>query len=222
MKIKELKNEIEKIRSEIEIDKKELENVPQRFQKIVQGELKSKQNKVTELQLKIDELIQVGIVDRLQEPLNTFQEIVNSFINDFNFEYPQDKEMFINQIYFEENDDELLVNIKPKESTINHTNIYNKTLLKVIVDNNKVIHELKSTDTFIETLRELSLEKIKNLNLVFLGVPLIADYKHEKYQQKQIADGTFVLTQVSKEKKKEILEFIAKKFNKEIKVEFVK
>jgi len=222
MKIKELEKEIEEISTEIEIDKKELENVPQRFQKIVESELKSKQNKVSELQFKIDELIQVGINDRLQKPLNTFQEMVNSFINEFNFEYPQDKEMFINQIYFEENDDELLVNIKPKESTINHTNIYNKTFLKVTIDNNKIIHEPKSTDTFIEAIRELSLEKIKSLNLVFLGVPLIADYKHGKYQQKQITDGAFVLTQVSKEKKKEILEFIAKKFNKKINVEFVK
>jgi len=222
MKIKEIKNEIEKIRSEIEIDKMELANVPHRFQKIVENELKSKQNKVMELQQKIDELIQEGIVDRLQEPLNILQEMVNSFINDFNFEYPQDKEMFINQIYFEENDDELLINIKPKGSKIDHANIYNKTLLKVTVDNNKVIHEPKSTETFIETLRELSLDKIKNLNLVFLGVPLIADYKHERYQQKQIADSTFILTQVSKEKKKEILEFIAKKFNRKIKVELVK
>ncbi|HRY34111.1 MAG TPA: hypothetical protein P5531_14190 [Bacteroidales bacterium] len=222
MKIKELEKQIEEILSEIETDNKELDNVPPRFRKVVEDELKSKQDKVSELHSRIDDLIQIGIVDRLQEPLNSFQEMVNSFINDYSFEYPQDKEMFINQIYFEENDDELLVNIKPKENATNHTNIYNKTLLKVIIDNNKIIHKPKSTDTFIEAIKELSLEKIKKLNLVFLGVPLIADFKHERYQQKQLSEKTFILTQISKEKKKEILEFIAKKFNQRIEVEFVK
>ena len=96
MKIKELEKQIEEILSEIETDKKELENVPPRFRKVVEDELKSKQDKVSELQSKIDDLIQIGIVDRLQEPLNSFQEMVNSFINDYSFEYPQDKEMFIN------------------------------------------------------------------------------------------------------------------------------
>jgi hypothetical protein len=197
-------------------------NLKNRVKDIVKNELIVKQKKLDKLQNEIDDLIENGIMERLQLPLSSFQEIVNTFINDYAFEYIQDKEMFINQIYFEENDDELLINIRAKEKTKNHKNKFNKSFLKVTIDDDKIVHELKTTDTFIETLKLFSLEKVIKLNLVFLGVPLIAKYRHEKYQQKQISDDTYVLTQVSKEKKVEILEFIAKKFNHKIKIEFVK
>jgi hypothetical protein len=221
MKIEELEQEITKLRNEIDKDTIELENVPERFVSVVKGELKAKENRLIDLELKLDDLIENGITDRLQKPIDELQEIINSFILDFQFQYPQDKEMFINQITFEENDDELLIGLKPKEKSTNRLNKYSKDLLKVTIDNN-IIQEAKTTDTFIKTLRHFSIEKVKSLNLVFLGVPLIAEYNHDKYQQKQISNNQFVLTQVSKEKKKEILEYIAKKFNHDIKIEFVK
>jgi len=221
MKIEELEQEITKLRNEIEKDTTELENVPERFISVVKSELKSKESRLIDLELKLDELIENGITDRLQKPIDELQEIINSFLLDFKFQYPQDKEMFINQVIFEENDDELLIGLRPKEKTINRLNKYNKDLLKVTIDN-IVIQEPKTTDTFIKALKHFSIEKVKSLDLVFLGVPLIAEYNHDKYQQKQISNNQFVLTQVSKEKKKEILEYIAKKFNQDIKIEFVK
>lgn len=221
MKIEELEQEITKLRNEIEKDTIELENVPERFISVVKSELKSKESRLIDLELKLDDLIEDGIADRLQQPIDVLQEIINKFILNYPFQYPQDKEMFINQITFEENDDELLVGLKPKEKPISRLNKYNKALLKVTIGNN-VIQEPKSTDTFIKTLNHFSIERVKSLDLVFLGVPLIAEYSHDKYQQKQISNNRFVLTQVSKEKKKEILEYIAEKFNQNIKIEFVK
>lgn len=221
MNIEELENEIAKLRSEIEKDAKELENVPERFLSLIKEELQAKENRVTDLELKLDDLIEDGIAERLQQPIDELQEIINKFILNYPFQYPQDKEMFINQINFEENDDELLVGLKPKEKSISRLNKYNKALLKVTIGNN-VIQEPKSTDTFIKTLNHFSIERVKSLDLVFLGVPLIAEYSHDKYQQKQISNNRFVLTQVSKEKKKEILEYVAEKFNQNIKIEFVK
>lgn len=221
MNVKELEQEISKLRVEIETDTKELSNVPERFVSVIKSDLKSKENKLLDLELKLDDLIENGILDRLQIPLDKLQEIINTFILEYEFQYPQDKEMFINQIVFEENDDELLIGIKPKEKSINRLNKYNKALLKVTVDD-IIIQEPKSTDSFIKTLKHFSIEKVKALDLVFLGVPLIAEYSHDKYQQKQISNNRYVLTQISKEKKKEILEYLAKQFDKKIKVEFVK
>jgi len=218
MKIEELEQEIVELRNEIEKDTME---VPKRFISVVNSVLKSKKSRLTDLELKLDELIENGITERLQKPIEELQEIINSFLLDFKFQYPQDKEMFINQVIFEENDDELLIGLKPNEKTINRLNKYNKDLLKVTIGNN-VIQEPKTTDTFIKTLKYFSIEKVRSLDLVFLGVPLIAEFSHDKYQQKQISNNRFVLTQVSKEKKKEILEYIADKFNQEIKIEFVK
>lgn len=221
MKIEELEQEIVELRNEIEKDTMELDKVPKRFISVVNSVLKSKKSRLTDLELKLDELIENGITERLQKPIEELQEIINSFLLDFKFQYPQDKEMFINQVIFEENDDELLIGLKPNEKTINRLNKYNKDLLKVTIGNN-VIQEPKTTDTFIKTLKHFSIEKVRSLDLVFLGVPLIAEFSHDKYQQKQISNNRFVLTQVSKEKKKEILEYIADKFNQEIKIEFVK
>jgi len=221
MKIEELEQEIVELRNEIEKDTMELDKVPKRFISVVNSVLKSKKSRLTDLELKLDELIENGITERLQKPIEELQEIINSFLLDFKFQYPQDKEMFINQVIFEENDDELLIGLKPNEKTINRLNKYNKDLLKVTIGNN-VIQEPKTTDTFIKTLKYFSIEKVRSLDLVFLGVPLIAEFSHDKYQQKQISNNRFVLTQVSKEKKKEILEYIADKFNQEIKIEFVK
>lgn len=221
MNIKGLEQEISKLSIEIETDTKELENVPERFVAVIKSELKIKENRLLDLEIKLDDLIENGITDRLQIPLDKLQEVINSFILEYEFQYPQDKEMFINQIAFEENDDELLIGIRPKEKSINRLNKYNKSLLKVTIDD-IVIQEPKSTDTFIKTLNHFSIEKVKALDLVFLGVPLIAEYSHDKYQQKQIPNNRYVLTQISKEKKKEILEYLAKQFNKKINVEFVK
>lgn len=221
MNLKEIEQEISKLKTEIEIDKNELENVPERFVSVIKSDLISKENRLLELELKLDDLIENGIIDRLQIPIDRLQEMINSFILEYEFQYPQDKEMFINQIVFEENDDELLIGIKPKEKSTNRLNKYNKFLLKVTIDD-IIIQEPKSTDSFIKVLSYFSIEKVKALDLVFLGVPLIAEYSHGKYQQKQISNDRYVLTQIPKEKKKEIIEYLAKQFNKDVNVEFVK
>lgn len=113
----------------------------------------------------MDDLIENGIIDRLQIPIDRLQEMINSFILEYEFQYPQDKEMFINQIVFEENDDELLIGIKPKEKSTNRLNKYNKFLLKVTIDD-IIIQEPKSTDSFIKVLSYFQL-KSKSLRPCF-------------------------------------------------------
>ncbi|MGD9488110.1 MAG: hypothetical protein AB7W47_08810 [Calditrichaceae bacterium] len=148
MNIEELEQKIAKLRNEIKKDTLELENVPERFISVIKGELKTKEGRLIDLELKLDDLIENGITDRLQKPIDELQEKIKSFILDYQFQYPQDKEMFIYQIAFEENDDELLISLKPKEKTTNRLNKYNKDLLKVTIEN-KVIQEPKATDLLL-------------------------------------------------------------------------
>jgi len=60
--------------------------------------------------------------------------------------------MFINQIAIEENHDELIIGLKPKEKSTNRLNKYSNDLLKVTIENN-TIQEPKTKDTFIKTFR---------------------------------------------------------------------
>ena len=211
-----IKNRIDELQAEIERDREEIANVPDRFATIIKSELDSKINRLNSFYNELDRLVEGQITDRLQKPLVMLQEILNTFLNDYEFEYPKDKAVFIKQVFLENIDDTLSLKLKPIE---NERNTYGNRL-KVTIDNH-IIQENKTTDTFIKALQYFSIDEVKALAIVELGVPLIADYNDNRYQQKKISNNLYVLTHISTTKKKEVLEYIASRFNKYINVEII-
>ena len=85
-------------------------------------------------------------------------------------------------------------------------------LLAVKMADGRWISEDTAIDTFIEVIKALGIEKVKNLGLFVNGIPLVADCDYpDKAQRKvEIETGTYyIVSGTNTEKKKRILDNIA-------------
>lgn len=96
-----------------------------------------------------------------------------------------------------------------------------KTVLSVNFPDGKSISHRFAYDTFLETINSIGHEKVKGLNIIYCGVPLISGAKDDFYTQHELGKGIYVMTHSSTKTKKEQLDEISKKLGLGLKVEIV-
>jgi len=204
----DLKKEQEILLNEIELDKAEAKKVPERFRELINSALQKKIERLIEVQEKIKSLIEKERPIRMKKVQAAFKEHVNAFLSNKNFEEEGDKEYFIRNVAIESENSILNVTIENEDE-------FGKKGLRLYVrfTNGKVISEMKTTNTFVKSLLEIGVENITELDIQLYGLQLIGDKKSEKYNQKQITDDLYVVTQMSNEKRVEILEYISEKLD---------
>lgn len=106
----------------------------------------------------------------------------------------------------------------PTENNVRASN----TRLKVTLPNGRIINEYKAIDTFIKTIEEFGIDKIKRLQ-VTSGAPLISDKAYNlgnKKKYKQIPKTSiYIDINNSTQRKKELLEKIGKLLDTKISVQ---
>lgn len=161
---------------------------------------------------------------------------VHRLADKYAFKRESEKFIFLQDSYkkFAENVNLLLKqttaeSFKPKESKVEHepaptdNNVRaSNTRLKVILPNGQVINEYKAIDTYIKTIQEFGINKVRRLQ-VRKGAPLISDKEYNvgvKKKYKQVPNSSlFIDVNNSTKLKKDYLEKIARLLSKEITVQ---
>ena len=94
-------------------------------------------------------------------------------------------------------------------------------ILRVSFPDGSVIEDRNVSKTFAKTIELCTPDLIKELNVVWAGVDLVSDKVSEQYgkSQHQINDGSYVMTRMSTEKKREILQYISNSLGLDLKIE---
>ena len=79
--------------------------------------------------------------------------------------------------------------------------------LVVKMPNEEVINHKRASNTFVEVIEKLGIEKVKDLNKEYI-IPLISDSKHPKYNQGK-SGNYYIMTGSSTKTKKRLLDEIA-------------
>lgn len=85
-----------------------------------------------------------------------------------------------------------------------------------------LIKEKTASETFVETLNTLGLERIAKLNKKLSGIPLLNKAPVDGYQHQKQSGDWYITTHFSNETAKGMLEDIAKELRVPLKVELVK
>jgi len=202
-------NHLNNLKEELEVDKKEINGVPERFRDFILAQIMEKERLISKLEKDISILIEADSSNRIESVRHDFEHLINDFISHYPFKFPIDRELFTSAISLEANGKELVAVINGLE-TKSMQGYYNKRLIVTFPDGTQ-LEGHKITDTFVQTIVEIGLEKVESLGITYLGTPLVSKVKHDKYQQKKLNDKCYILTNFSKEKKREILETIGKK-----------
>lgn len=114
---------------------------------------------------------------------------------------------------------ELDSGVEKKYSISPHTK-NKKTNLKVIFPDGKTIQNKKASETFVETIKIIGVEKVKNLELQINKISLVSDKKSNKYIQHPLGNY-FIITHSSTKNKKSCLDDISKKLNLNLDVQII-
>lgn len=96
------------------------------------------------------------------------------------------------------------------------TETKSNNLLAVKMADGRWISENTAIDTFIRVIKELGMEKVKNLNLFVNGIPLVADRDYPDKAQREVETETetyYVVSGTNTLTKKKILDDIANQLN---------
>ncbi len=105
--------------------------------------------------------------------------------------------------------------------TISSHSKSSKTTLRVKFPDGKTIAHRFAYDTLIEAIRNIGYEKVRALNLICCGVPLVSNTKDDFYTQHELTKGVFIMTHSSTRSKKDQLDEISKRLKLNLKVEIV-
>ena len=96
-------------------------------------------------------------------------------------------------------------------------------ILRVTFPDGFVIEDRNVSKTFAKTIEMCTPDLVKELNIVLAGVDLVSDKVTEQYgrAQRQINDGSYVMTHMSTEKKREILQYISNSLGLDLKIDKV-
>lgn len=94
------------------------------------------------------------------------------------------------------------------------------TRLLVRFQDGLLICETKAANTFALALKEIGVDRVRQLGLSVNGVPLISMQKHATYTQYQLGTA-YVMTHSNTKSKKETLETIAKELGVQVSVEII-
>jgi hypothetical protein len=93
--------------------------------------------------------------------------------------------------------------------------------LRAVFPDGRTEEEHQASGAFIEILRIIGLQKIKNLGLAVRGVPLVGHTRSGACQQ-QLVEGCYVITHSSTIEKKTMLEDISRRLALRLRVEILK
>lgn len=108
-----------------------------------------------------------------------------------------------------------------KTFTISPHNKSSKTTLRVKFPDGKIISHRFAYDTLVDTIKNVGYEKVKGLNIICSGVPLVSDTKDDYYTQHELTKGVLIMTHSSTKSKKDQLDEISKRLGLGLKVEIV-
>lgn len=123
--------------------------------------------------------------------------------------------------------------ISPKEilkaednsNDLDSTRVYSPkspwTGLMVRFPNGKTINKRYAYETFIRTIEEIGIDKVKSLGIILNHTDLITKKKSPDYNQHKVKGGYLIITHTSTDKKKKILEEISSRLNIGLEVEIV-
>lgn len=96
-------------------------------------------------------------------------------------------------------------------------------ILRVTFPDGFVIEDRNVSKTFAKTIEMCTPDLVKELNIVLAGVDLVSDKVSEQYgrAQHQINDGSYVMTHMSTEKKREILQYVSNSLGLDLKIDKV-
>jgi len=211
----ELKKDLDLLIIEIELDKEELKKVPDRFKYLINAVLQKKLERLADLNEKIKSIVERERPLRMKKIQSAFREHINSFLASNIFEEDGDKEYFIRNVSIDNENSLFIVLVETEEDVLNKRGLR----LYVRFPDGKTISEMKTTNTFVKCLLDIGTENIIPLDIQLYGFPLIGEKKSEKYQQKPIADDLYIITQMSNEKRVEIMEYISEKLNLDLAIE---
>ena len=95
-----------------------------------------------------------------------------------------------------------------------------KTVLRITLNNGRVIQRPTAAQAMADVLEMFGLEKVKALGLTVSGVELVSKQKHERYGQTKVGHY-FVCTHSNTASKKQLLEKVAQSLGQSIVVEIV-
>lgn len=96
-------------------------------------------------------------------------------------------------------------------------------ILRVTFPDGQIFDDRNVSKTFAKVIERCVPDLVKELNIVLAGVDLVSDKVSEQYgkAQHQINDGSYVMTHMSTEKKREILQYISNSLGLDLKIEKV-
>ena len=96
-----------------------------------------------------------------------------------------------------------------------------KTTLSIAFPDGKTISHRFANETLVDTIKIIGHEKVKELNIICCGVPLVSSIKDDFYTQHELVKGVYIMTHSSTKLKKEQLDEISKRLGVGLKVEIV-
>jgi hypothetical protein len=105
--------------------------------------------------------------------------------------------------------------------TISSHSKSSKTTLRVKFADGKTISHRFAYDTLLDTIKIIGYDKVKELNMICCGVPLVSNHKDDFYTQHELSKGIYVMTHSSTRTKKEQLDEISKRLKLGLKTEIV-
>jgi hypothetical protein len=96
-----------------------------------------------------------------------------------------------------------------------------KTTLKVKFPDGKTISHRFAYDTLVDTIKLVGHEKVRTLNIMCCGVPLVSSRKDNFYRQHELSKDVYIMTHSSTRTKKDQLDEMSKKLSLGLKTEIV-
>lgn len=109
---------------------------------------------------------------------------------------------------------------KPQPKFIQKPTIASPTKLRVLFPDGERIEKDTATDTFVETIQKIGIDKVRELGIRIYGTPLIDSRLHGNTQQRRV-NGWYICTHSSTAGKKTFLDKIAQTLRIHIKVEII-
>jgi predicted type IV restriction endonuclease len=91
--------------------------------------------------------------------------------------------------------------------------------IRIKFPDNTLLYHNKVADTFSEAIKKIGIESVKNLDINRLGVNLISENKHSKYQQYKVSENCFIMTNFSTKDKIKLLHEINQRLNVQMTIE---
>ena len=92
--------------------------------------------------------------------------------------------------------------------------------LLVTMSDGEIINHKTSATTFAEAIEKLEIERVRNLELIVSGIPLISTSNHPTYNQRK-SGRYYIMTNTSTKEKKRLLDRIASRLDVQLQVEIV-